>query len=171
MPRLPGDQGRGPISITLNLSDEMSGNQVDGLPPALLSYLKLPGSETWTSQDASIWLESESGGRPAGSGCATADGIETARRLTSSRRKATTVGSITADSRQPLHDEQSILIDLFVCSWLTGRFFALGNIFFRLRLPHDPREANQPKIDTLYSTPPTRELKTELRSQFPDISF
>ena len=48
--------------------------------------LHLLGSKTRTSQDASMLVESGSGGRPAESGCATAGGLGTVRRLASSRR-------------------------------------------------------------------------------------
>ena len=114
----------------------------------------LLGSKTRTSQDASIWLESNSGGRPAGSGCATAGGSGTARGLASSRRvgnvgRLGNCGRREGASRRTIDSDQLIL--LLVADW---PIFGFGNEIFRLRVPHCPREANQPKIDTLYSTPP-----------------
>ena len=47
---------------------------------------KLLGSKTRRSQDASMLVESGSGGRPAESGCATAGSLGTVRQLASSRR-------------------------------------------------------------------------------------
>ena len=70
---------------------------------------------------------------------------------------------VTADGRQAPHDEQSSLIDLFVCSWLTGRFFALGRNFFRLSMILE-KPTNSKSI--FCTVRPPRELTTGLRSQF-----
>ena len=86
--------------------------------------------ECHKSQDASIWLESNSGGRPAGSGCATAGGSGTARGLASSRRVGNVGRLVIAGGGKALHGEQSILINLFFCLWLICRFLLLETKFF-----------------------------------------
>ena len=87
----------------------------------------LLGSKTRTSQDASMWLESESGGRPAGSGCATAGGLGTARGLASSRRvgnvgRLGNCGRREGASRRTIDSDQLIL--LLVADW---PIFAFGS--------------------------------------------
>ena len=126
----------------------------------------LLGSKTRTSQDASIWLESNSGGRPAGSGCATAGGSGTARGLASSRRvgnvgRLGNCGRREGAPRQTIDSDQLIL--LLVADWPIFWFWK-RNFSPKSSALSSRSQPTQNRYSVQY--PPTRELKTKFRSQF-----